>query len=333
VGHCPTVPMSGFLLNGGIGCNFNNWGPGCFSVEAARVVTADGSLVVASDKENSDLLWAIRGGGPGFFGVVTEYTLKAYSAPATVTSSSYYYPLERIEEVGEWAGSVARKLPRQVEFYITIAGAPPSIVDRYKSSHGFACVVGATAFADSPTAGASMLKSLDTCPASGSCLQKELNLATPIDALHDMISTLQPERHRYLADTLWSNSAPGKVLALSRDHFLRAPSSKSLQFFVFSTGERLPFPDGAYSMTGDALLLCYAIWERPEDDAANSAWHRATIAALDKYAVGHYVGESNIVASPERAARSYSPANWERLKALRRQYDPEGLFHGHFRSV
>ena len=85
--------------------------------------------------------------------------------------------------------------------------------------------------------------------------------------------------------------------------------------------------------SGDALLLCYAIWESPEDDAANSAWHTATIAALDQYAVGHYVGESDIVTSPDRAARSYSQANWERLKRLRRQYDSEGLFHGHFRSA
>jgi FAD/FMN-containing dehydrogenase len=100
VGHCPSVPMSGFLLNGGHGWNLCYWGPACFSIEAARVVTAEGSVVVASDKENSDLLWAIRGGGPGFFGVVTEYTLKVFSAPASITSSSYYYPLDCIEEVG-----------------------------------------------------------------------------------------------------------------------------------------------------------------------------------------------------------------------------------------
>jgi FAD/FMN-containing dehydrogenase len=49
VGHHPTVPMSGFLLNGGLGWNFNAWGPSCFSIEAARVVTADGNLVAASD--------------------------------------------------------------------------------------------------------------------------------------------------------------------------------------------------------------------------------------------------------------------------------------------
>jgi len=333
VGHCPTVPISGFLLNGGHGWNLSEWGPACFSVEAAKVVTADGALVVASEKENPDLLWAIRGGGPGFFGVITEYTLKLFSAPASITSSSYYYPLDCIEEVGEWAGSIARELPRQVEFSINIAGAPPSMTDRCRSSNGFVCLVLGSAFADSPTAGASMLKAMDTCPALGGCLHKELNVATPIDALHDLLSTIMPERHRYLSDTLWTNSAPGEVLGLSRDHFLRAPSSKALQNFLFSTGPRVALPDGAYSITGDALLLCYAIWERPEDDAANRAWHRAAIAALDKYAVGHYVGESDIVRDPERAARSYSAANWERLKTLRQHYDPEGLFYGHFGSV
>jgi hypothetical protein len=40
-------------------------------------------------------------------------------------------------------------------------------------------------------------------------------------------------------------------------------------------------------MRGDALVLCYAVWERHEDDAANTAWQRATITALDQFAVGH----------------------------------------------
>jgi FAD/FMN-containing dehydrogenase len=65
VGHCPTVPLSGFLLNGGLGWNFNGWGPACFSVEAANVVTADGKLAVANQEHHADLLWAIRGAGAG----------------------------------------------------------------------------------------------------------------------------------------------------------------------------------------------------------------------------------------------------------------------------
>jgi FAD/FMN-containing dehydrogenase len=330
VGHCATVPMSGFLLNGALGWNFNAWGPGCFSIEAAKVVTADGNLVMASEQRNPDLLWAVRGAGPGFFGVVTEYSLRAYPAPRAITTSNYYYPLRCAGELGAWAGEVARRLPKNVELTILISPAPPPISDRCQSANGRACILSGTAFVDSTNEAASTLSILDSCPALRDCLLKEPNLPTPIDVLHDAGATFWPERHRYLADTLWTNS-PAKVLATSREHFMRAPSSKSSGGFVFSTGkDRSPFPDGAYSMTGDALILCYAVWERPEDDAANAAWHRAMIAELDQYAVGHYVGESDIVADQRRAERSYSKTNWERLQKLRQKYDPEGLFHGHF---
>ena len=58
VGHCPSVPLSGFLLNGGLGFNSNRWGPAGFSLEAAKVVTADGHMVVANHGHHADLLRA-----------------------------------------------------------------------------------------------------------------------------------------------------------------------------------------------------------------------------------------------------------------------------------
>lgn len=333
VGHCPMVSLSGFLLNGGLGWNFNGWKPACFSIAVAHVVTADGHLVVANEQQNADLLWAIRGAGPGFFGIVTRYILKLYPVPGAITTSNYYYPLRHAAEVGAWAASVAGRLPKEVELTIFLAPAPPTLAERCRSSNGFVCVVSATAFVDTKSEAATALGLLESCPVAHACLEKEPNLPTPIDALLDMGGMLWPERHRYLADTLWSNSSPATVLGTLREHFLRAPSAKSLAVFVFSTGAEghaAPLPDAAFSMTASTLLLCYAIWERPEDDTANATWHRQTITALDPLAVGHYVGESDIVADPTRAQRSFAAANWHRLQALRRQYDPEGLFHGHF---
>ena len=333
VGHCPTVSLSGFLLNGGLGWNFNSWKPACFSITAANVVTADGNLVVANEQQNADLLWAIRGAGPGFFGIVTQYELKLYPMPGAITTSNYYYPLQHATEVGAWAASIAGRLPKEVELTIFFAPAPPTLAERCRSSNGFVCIVSATAFVDTQNEAAAALGLMESCSVAHACLQKELHLPTPIDALLDMGGMLWPERHRYLADTLWSNSPPATVLGTLREHFLRAPSAKSLAVLVFSTGAEdhaTPLPNAAFSMTAGALLLCYAIWEHPEDDAANAAWHRKTIAALDPFAVGHYVGESDIVADPVRAQRSFANANWQRLQSLRRQYDPDGLFHGHF---
>lgn len=333
VGHSPSVPLSGFLLNGGLGWNFNRWGPSCFGVEAARVVTADGRLVVADREHDADLLWAIRGGGPGFFGVVTQYQLELHPAPRAITTSTYLYPLERIEEVGAWAADVARRLPREVELTLFVAPAPPELAERCRTGNGFVVILGATAFLDTTGEAAATLALMEPCPLAHECLGKELNRPTPMDALLDLGGVLWPERHHYLVDTLWSDSPPAEPLAALRDDFLRAPSPKSLALCVFSTGPEGSageLPDAAFSMTARTLLLCYAIWERPEDTAANTVWHREMIAALDRFAVGHYVGESDIVAEPERARRSFARANWQRLQELRRRYDPTGLFLGHF---
>jgi hypothetical protein len=67
--------------------------------------------------------------------------------------------------------------------------------------------------------------------------------------------------------------------------------------------------------------LCYAIWERPEDDAANIAWHHEMMNHFDPFAVGRYVGESDIVGYPVRHERSFASADWQRLESLRRKWD------------
>jgi FAD/FMN-containing dehydrogenase len=333
IGHCPTVSLSGFLLNGGQGWNSGTWGVACFSIEAAKVVTADSNLLVASEQEHPDLLWAVRGAGPGFFGVVTQYRLKLYPAPRAITASSYFYPFESMDAVGAWAARVASQLPEYVELTMFCVAAPPALAEQCRASNGYVAILSATAFADSRAQAAAALAPLDQGLASFECLDRAVNQPRTMDGLLQSSGISFPEKHRYLADTWWVNSPVAEILAALRDRFLGAPSPKSLGACVFGTGATDAggrFADGAYSMTAKALLLCYAIWERPEDDASNARWHRETIARLDRFAVGHYIGESDIVAHPKRSERSFTPANWERLKSLREKYDSGGLFHSGF---
>ena len=307
--------------------------PACLSVEAANVVTADGSLVVANQKQNADLLWAIRGAGPGFFAVVTQYLLQLYPAPRAITTSTYFYPLRHIEEIGSWAESIASQLPREVELTVFIAPAPPDLAEQCKSTNGFVGILSATAFLDTERDATAALSLLESCPVAHECLKQGVNQPNSFEALLDLGGMLWPERHRYLADTIWSDAPPAQLLAIVREHFMRAPSTKSLAVCALSTGAGdsvAVLPDVAFSMTAKTLLLCYAIWERPDNDAANAAWHRETIEALDPFAKGHYVGESDIVAMPGRAELSFARANWQRLQSLRRKYDPDDLFHSQF---
>ena len=164
VGHCPTVSLSGFLLSGGLGWNSNSWGPACFSIEQANVVLADGSLVVATEQEHSDLLWAVRGAGSGFFGVVTEYRLKVYPAPKAITSSNYFYPLERIDEVSAWVASIAEHLPKDVELTLFCTPASAPLEEPCRASNGYVGMLSGTAFVDTPTEAEAMLSLLEECP-------------------------------------------------------------------------------------------------------------------------------------------------------------------------
>ena len=333
VGHCPSVALGGFLLNGGLGWNSGRWGPACFSVESANVITADGDLVVTDTREKPDLLWALRGAGPGFFGVVTQYRLKLYASPRAITTSTYFFPLQDLEAVGSRVAHMADRMSSDVELAIFLAPAPADLQEPCRSTNGFVGMLSATAFFDTGRESSAALGLLDDVFPEQEWLQKEVTLSDSIGLLLDRNRTFWPDRHRYMADTVWSNSPPSQVLAMAREHFLRAPSAKSLALCAFPTGggdSVARFPDAAFSMKGRTLLLCYAIWEQPDDDAANASWHHKMMAALEPFGAGHYVGESDIVSAPSRAEKSFAHANWQRLQSLHRKYDPDDRFHGYF---
>src|ERR1700759_2661820 len=93
-GHCIGVALGGYLLQGGYGWNGRVHGPACTSSEGIAVVLADGRFVHASPQENADLLWAARGSGPGFFGVVTRFHMRVQPRPKVVANGLVLYGIE-----------------------------------------------------------------------------------------------------------------------------------------------------------------------------------------------------------------------------------------------
>ena len=324
VGHCPCVPLSGFILNGGLGWNAGEWGISCFSLLSVDVVTADGNLVTASETENTELLWAARGAGPGFFGVATKYRVRLYPLPKAITTSTLMYPLESLPEVVEWATETVNTLPKNVEFTLFLASAPPSVADRCEK----VCILSATAFADSDEEATEALSALATCPLED-CVMKDLNTSTPFDALFDNADRFWPEGKRYAVDTMWYSSPPSEVLAIIQDHFATAPSAHSMILCPILPSDAPPLPDAAFSMTAPGYVGCYSIWEEAGQDEANIKWLRTLMTALEPLAVGCYVGEADIAANPSQVVNSYARSNWERLQALREKYDPDRVFHSY----
>src|SRR5262245_31349212 len=124
-GLISTTGVAGFTLGGGIGWLMRSHGLAADNLVGADVVTADGELVRASEGENPELLWALRGGG-GNFGVVTSFEFALYDVGPTVAGGAIFFPGDDAEAVlrrwREWLPSA----PDELTTLVNLATAPPA---------------------------------------------------------------------------------------------------------------------------------------------------------------------------------------------------------------
>lgn len=313
LGHCGSVPMSGYLLGGGVGWNSAEWGFACFSVTAVEVVLADGRVVTASAEENADIFWAVRGAGPEFFGVVTAYHLKLQEAAKATSTTIRIFPAAMVAEVADWAESVMAKAPPSVELTTKISPSP----------NGPVLAVMTTAFAKMDAEACAIHQALGE--GAPEALQVTGPMPTPIGALYEATEPFMPKGRRYAVDTLWSEAGYGDVLARVVDGMALAPSEASMALVVLRSNAIATPTDAAFSCHGRVFGALYAIWEDEDADAVNIEWLRATIDSVAPSCTGAYVGEADLD-RPDRVLRTLSPEAWTRLQHLRSLHDPRGLF-------
>ena len=165
-GHCPSVGVGGFLLQGGQGWNSRNVGWACEHIAAIDVVTADGELIRADEDHNSDLLWAARGAGPGFFGVVTRFHLRTQPLAAAMTHDTWTFELDDLEPLLLWIDELLPSLERVVEPVIAATRLPrpegPPVL-----------LLHTTAMCDTPEEAERVLAPLAACPIADRALAHE----------------------------------------------------------------------------------------------------------------------------------------------------------------
>ena len=314
-GHCPGVGLGGFLLQGGQGWNSRRCGWACENVVGIDVVTADGELVHADSEENSDLLWAARGAGPGFFGVITRFHLRTFPRPATMTHDTWMFELDELEALLGWIDDLLPSLDSVVEPVIAATRLP-------RPSGPPVLLLHTTAMCDSADEAERVLAPLSECPIAGRAISHERG-PTTIELENEAQALQNPEEHRYAVDCTWTDARAEELAPLLRAVWSELPTEHSFAIW-YGWAPTRPLPDMAFSIEGRAYLATYAIWPDPADDERHGDWvvgHARRLAnAVGK---GVYLGDTDFTRRPDRFL---SEENFRRLEDIRRARDPDELF-------
>ncbi len=317
-GHCKGVRIGGYLLQGGYGWNSRVLGPACESVIGVDVVTADGEQIHCDADHHSDLYWAARGSGPGFFGVVTAFHLKLYPRPAVCGSSFYVYPIELADDVFAWARGISADVDRRVELQIvTSRSVPGAGLDQP------GIVMASPVFADSEEEATEALALLDTCPVREKAILAMPYTPTDLGTWYEAVMSNYPTSYRYATDNMWT-SAPADDLLPGVRRIIETMPPHPSHFLWLNWGPSPTRQDMAYSLEAEIYLALYTVWHDPADDAKYGDWARSNMAAMSHLASGIQLADENL---GQRPAKFATDENMARLDKVRASYDPDGRFH------
>jgi FAD/FMN-containing dehydrogenase len=322
-GHCASVGLGGYLLQGGQGWDGRARGWACQSVAGLDLVLADGALVRADASENADLLWAARGAGPGFPGVVTRFYLQTYPAPRVMWHDTWTFRLDDTLELLTWLQDVLPGLDRRVEPVVAATRLPDvPLHDGTARPAGTVLLLHTTVMASSDGEALDLLAPLRDGPLAGRSLGHVQGRTSVAE--ENLAQTVQnPEGYRYAVDCTWTD-APARVLAPMLQSLwseLDTEHSFSIWYGWAPHGSR---PDMAFSVEADAYVATYVIYTDPADDARYTEWvHGRTAALAAAYGAGVYLGDTDFT---RRNDRFLSDDCYTRLAEVRAARDPYGRF-------
>jgi FAD/FMN-containing dehydrogenase len=317
-GHCPTVGIGGFLLQGGQGWNARGWGWAAEYVEAVDVVTASGELVRADAQQNSDLYWAARGAGPGFPGVVTRFHLRTRPLPRHFAHTVQGFHLDDFDEVMTWLHDTHATVDDTVEI-VALTKTDPHV------SPDPILLVTALAMVDDEHEADEALAPFRKNPALDRAIFVIDNEPTTAEAERARQLEDNPEGHRWAVDNAWLSGSAAEVVPAMRRAYTTLPHHKAFTIW-FSMAPLRELPDMAFSLQSEIYLASYVCWESAEDDERCIAWLERAMADLEPVTVGQYLGDSDL---SRRQLRFMSDEAWARFQVIRATRDPDGLFVGY----
>jgi FAD/FMN-containing dehydrogenase len=317
-GAISTTGIAGLTLGGGLGWLMSKHGLAVDNLVSARLVTADGQVLTASEDEHPDLFWALRGGG-GNFGVVTEFTYRLHPVGPIVTGGLIAHAIEAGPQLLRfYRDFTSGDISDDLELFAVLAHAPD----------GSGMPIAALAvghFGSEEDA----KRELEPVLGFGSPLITEVG-PIPYTALNSMLDEGFPKgaygywKANFLKqlsdeaiDTMTSRfaSCPSPMTAIALEHFHGAVARVPVE------ATAVPYRKVGYN------FLVAGTWPDPSANEENIAWTKATYDAMTPFFDDrrwiNYMNADEI--ADDGAGKTYGP-NHDRLVEVKTKYDPQNLF-------
>lgn len=316
-GIISTTGVAGLTLGGGLGWLLGRYGLSVDNLLSAEIVTADGVTTRASEEENPDLFWAIRGAGANF-GVVTALEFRLHAVGPAITGGIVGYPVDQARDVLRFYRDLSARSPDDLTMYVGLVPAPDG--SGAKLVGVLACHCGDLRDGEAAVRpikqfGRPAIDAMGPMPYAD--LNAMLDAGYPRGALNYWKGSF--------VDTLSDD-----VIDVMIDAFARCPSpmGQIVVEHVHGAAARIDPRATAFPHRGTGYsLLVLSQWANPADTDRCVRWARESYAALEPFGAGasyvNYLGHDE---SDARVAAAYGP-NYARLRELKGKYDPDNVFH------
>jgi FAD/FMN-containing dehydrogenase len=325
LGECPSVGISGYILGGGLGRLTGQYGALCDDLISAEVVTADGQVRRASADENSDLFWAIRGGG-GNFGIATSFEFKLHPV-GPVLSGMLRYPISEARALLRFFADFMASAPETLDALIEIG----SNILQYAPDAQSPTVVINVCCSGDLRAAEKALQSLrafrrpimDTIRPMSYLAAQGLGDVTPL------INHAPPRFARYAQSGFLARLGE-EAIDLIVAHCEKPPSafwSVALDHYMHGAVCRVPESEMAFSLRRNGYSLrttTFQAGEGPPDKV--TAWVKSLNGALNAFSGGRMY-MNYLTDQGEPGVRAAFGGNYARLATLKKKYDPTNFFH------
>jgi FAD/FMN-containing dehydrogenase len=314
--------IGGLTLGGGFGWISRKHGYSVDNLTGAEVVTADGHIVHASERDRADLFWGLRGGG-GNFGVVTEFEFNAASIGTEVFSGLLVKRAEDLPRYMAFQRDYVRRLPDDMTVWMVIRKAPP-LPFLPESVHGQLVMVVPFVYLGDRARGEELIEPLrQASPSHGEMIG--MHPWTTWQSLFDPL--VAPGARNYWKSHHLQDLSSG-FIDCALDAASKLPTNECELFITHMEGAPSRVAEDATAFghrTPPFSLNIHTRWRQPSDDARCLQWVRDLHAAAKPFSHGVYV---NFISEEgeDRVRDAYSPHVWDRLVQVKTAWDPDNVF-------